>query len=474
MRYLASLDVQGKVPEGRSKAIWLIAALASALLGLGLARLDPLMMGGAVIGVLALLLVLCRPFIGLLLFTVLFILRPAEIWPMLDSLHLERVIGAVTLFGMFFIQYQREGRIALDASRQTKLLLAFALAVMLSVPFAYWRALAVQGLIDVIRIIVYYLMVIVLVNSSFRLRAFTATFCIMITFVCVSSLYGYFHGGSFFAQGIDRAVGITSFGDNPNELGTTLASALPVFLLMASLRSLRALRLVVAGLALAMVVGVVLTGSRASMLGLLGGVAFLCWRSRHRVLALCILVCLAVVGFVVMPEQYQHRYASIVKKSSGGREAIWFDGLKMLQDRPFFGVGVRCYGTARGMKYAEGAGDYTESHSLYFQVLGELGLIGAVAFFSFLIEMLRLNRRTAKILAANRTKWVFERKILDAIFAGLVVLLISGVFGHSLLRRTWYVYAAMGLSIVRIRMLSEDAEPDPVVRGGLVGVDGPT
>lgn len=448
-------------PRERRIFLVLVSLLVSTAVAVGLVWSSTTLMIGAVLGTLGLLLVLSRPFVGLILFTVLFVLRPGELWPALGALRLERVIGSITLLGILMEQRHREGRIALDRSRQTLLLLGFVGAVALSVPFAYWRTQAAEGLTEVLRILAYYFMVAMLVNNHVRLRAFVGTFCVMIAFVCVSSLYEYFHGVSFFAQGIDRAVGITSFGENPNELGTTLASAFPIFFLLAFMRGLRLGRLVFGGLALAMVVGIVLTGSRASILGLTAGSAFLCWRSRHRVLALTMLLCLAIAGYAAMPKQYQSRYASIVKKSSRGREVMWFDGLKMLLDRPFFGVGINCYGTARGVKYAATPGDYMNAHSLYFQVIGELGLVGAVAFFSFLVEMLRMNRRTARTIARERPSWSFERIILDAIFAGLVALLISGIFGHSLLRRTWYVYAALGLAIFRIQAQSGRPEAVP-------------
>ena len=36
------------------------------------------------------------------------------------------------------------------------------------------------------------------------------------------------------------------------------------------------------------------------------------------------------------------------------------------------------------------------------------------------------------------------------LFAGFVVLVVSGIFGHSLYRRTWYLYAGLGLALWRI------------------------
>jgi len=433
--------------------------------GAALVKLPLLLVVGALIALTSVVLVLAKPYIGLLVYTILFILRPGEIWPVLAALHLERIVGTLTLASLFLAQYHSERHLVIDRSRQTHLLLLFVCAVAMSVPFASWRMLAVDGLMEMLRIVGYYIMVAHLVDTRARLRGFIWTFCLLITFVAVSSLYEYFAGGSFFAQGIDRAVALTSFGNNPNELGTTLASALPIFLLGAFHRPLRAGRWLLAAIGLAMLATIVFTGSRASILGLLGGLLWLWWRSRNRLLVGAFGLCLLIVGFTVMPQQYKTRYSTITHSeldgSSKSRVVTWIAGLNMLIDRPLFGVGIRCYGTAHAMSYSpEGTQDWLEAHSLYLQVLGELGLVGTFLFFAFIVEMLRLNRGTTKLLAQAPTDWSFEILILDAVCAGVVVLLVSGVFGHSLLRRTWYVFAATGLAILRTHLRQQEVAAD--------------
>ena len=452
---------------GRRIGFWVLLGLLGFGLGAALVKLQLLLVVGALIALLCVVIVLAKPYVGLLVYTILFVLRPGELWPLLGTLHLERIVGTLTLASLFLSQYLSERHLVIDRSRQTHLLLLFVCAVAMSVPFATWRMLAVDGLMEILRIVGYYIMVAHLVDTRARLRWFIGTFCLLITFVAVSSLYEYFAGGSFFAQGIDRAVALTSFGNNPNELGTTLASALPIFLLGAFHRPLRAGRWLLATIGLAMLVTIVFTGSRASILGLLAGLVWLWWRSRNRLLVGAFGLCLLLVAFTLMPQQYKTRYSTITHSeldgSSKSRVTAWVAGLNMLIDRPLFGVGIRCYGTAHATHYSPaGTQDWLEAHSLYLQVLGELGLVGTFIFFSFIVEMLRLNRATAQRLRGSPDDWAFEITMLDALFAGIVVLLLSGVFGHSLLRRTWYVFAATGLAILRTQVcLGEVASASP-------------
>lgn len=123
----------------------------------------------------------------------------------------------------------------------------------------------------------------------------------------------------------------------------------------------------------------------------------------------------------------------------------------MMTDRPLTGVGIGCFGTANALGYSgEGRKSYLESHSLYVQVPSEIGLLGALVFFAFLLEALRLNRNVSRELSGLEEGWQFERIMLRGMAAGIIVLLITGVFGHSFTRYTWYVYAALGASIARL------------------------
>ncbi len=442
---------------GRRIALYTGVGLLGIVLGLALTRLPTLLIVGGLVGVASTFVILRWPFAGLLFYTVLFVLRPGEKYPVLNALHLERIVGALCLASLFLSQLRLEHRLQLDDSKQTRLFFFFILAVALSVPFAYWRGRAVQGFTEVLRIAGYYIMVAHLIDSRRRLRWFVYTFLLLIAYLCFDSLRGYFSGGAFLSQGIDRAVGTTSMSNNPNELGTTLASAVPLFLLLALSRSEKWRRVVLWTIVPCLLIGIVLTGSRASMLGMLGGSAYLWWHSRRRVLTGILGVLLVIGGFYLMPGQYKTRYSSMTHSeldaSSMSRVVTWVAGLHMLADRPLFGVGIRCYGGAN-WHYSSGRSSL-EAHSLYLQVLGELGLVGTFAFFSFLIEMLRLNRRTARRLQGGDA--AFEKAVLDGIFTGFLVLLVSGVFGHSLLRRTWYVFAATGLAILRTHLRQRQA-----------------
>jgi O-antigen ligase len=456
----------------RAKLVTLILAMMvfSGLLGFSLVFMRPALVFGLLAGLTGVLVIMARPFWGLLLYTLVYLLRPAEIYPALAVLHLERVLGVVALAAMFFEMARKSGQVLVDRSRQTAWFLAFLGAVLLSIPFSYWTGWATTQFVDMLKVLAFYLMVVHLADTPKRIRVFTWTYLIMVTYIAVSSLRAYYSGQFAFAQGIDRAVGQTSAGGDPNNLGATLASAVPLFILL--LRPERGFwRRLLLFLALAAAVWtVVLTGSRSSLLGVLSAFGFLIWISRRRVAWAAVALAVVVVGFVLLPEQYKHRYETIAEATSGdldpssrSRLRVWKAGLHMFLDHPIVGVGAGCFGTAHALSYSpEGDRSWLQAHSLYIQVFAELGILGVVTFFGFVVHYLRLTGRAHALALARGPTWAFPAAVTQAVIGGTVVLLVSGIFGHNLFRSTWYIFAAMGLAVYRLGAVTPEAEAEPV------------
>lgn len=426
----------------------------AAAVGIALIFLDPLLVFGAVIGIGAVLIVMREPFLGLLAYTLIFQLRLGEMYPALAPLRVERLVGLLTLAALILAQISRRGRVEFDSSRQTKLMLWLVIAVFTSLPFAFWWEKASEGVVDFLKILIFYMLVVQLVDSRKRLKIFIWLMTGLIAYQASISVYDYFAGNILYAQGIERAIGRTG-GVGANELGATMAATIPIFFLYFLDKGMgrwRFFHFAVFGLLL---LTLVFTGSRSALLGFIASMGFFSWRSRHRVVFAIVGAVMLVGGFFLLPQQYKGRYETMAQgkldDSSSLRLVIWGAGLRMMVDRPISGVGINCYGIANGMQYAPpGRNNWMEAHSLYVQVPAEIGFFGAIVFFWFLFEYLRQNRRAAKAMVEEGDRWRFEKILLDALFAGTLALLVTGVFGHSLTRRTWYVYAALSQATLRV------------------------
>jgi putative inorganic carbon (HCO3(-)) transporter len=469
---LEDSEVRIRAWSQRARILVLILGMVvfSGFLGFALVFVRPVLLFGVLAGLAGVLVIMARPFWGLLLYTLVYLLRPAEIFPSLAVLHLERVLGIVALAAMFFEMARKTGQVYVDRSRQTAWFLIFLGTMILSIPFSYWTGWATTTFVDMLKVLAFYLMIVHLADTPKRIRIFTWTYLVMVTYIAVSSLRAYYAGRYAFAQGIDRAVGQTSAGGDPNNLGATLASAVPLFiLLLGPERGFWRRFLLVAALVTA-VWTVVLTGSRSSLLGLLAAFGFLIWTSRHRVAWGFAALAVLAVGFVLLPTQYKQRYETIAEATSGeldpssqSRIRVWKAGLHMFLDHPIVGVGAGCFGTAHALAYSpDGDRSWLQAHDLYIQAFAELGILGAVAFFGFVFHYLKLARRAYALALARGPTWALPAAVTRAVLGGTLVLLVSGVFGHNLYRSTWYMFAAMGLAVFRLSETTPDEETSTV------------
>ena len=428
----------------------------SVCLGVTVVRLPPLMVVGAVAALVSGYVVLRYPFIGLLCYTIVYMWRPGELYPPLAPLRLERVVGALPLVALVVHRYREQGILSLDRQTLSRLLAAVALAVAISVPFAYWRSAAMDGLVNFLKLAVWYLLVAHLLASPARYRWFALVYFGAIGKLSFDAVRSYFSGNVMYAQGIDRLVGQNDAAGDPNHLAATCAASLPILLLLAFERRFRWYRMLPAAGVVLLTVTLSLTGSRSGFLALLAMLLYLWARSRRRVVTGLVGAVVVAGGLTVLPEQYKTRYSTITAEerdaSSQGRIEAWKKGVRMAADRPLTGVGIGCFPTASALAYSpEFHQSWLQSHSLYVQVPSEIGLIGAVLFFAYIIAMFRLAARSRKAMLSRRDEFWFEETVLRAIPAGLVALLVAGVFGHSFMRYTWYVYGAMIVATVRMQ-----------------------
>jgi hypothetical protein len=187
-----------------------------------------------------------------------------------------------------------------------------------------------------------------------------------------------------------------------------------------------------------------LTGSRSSLLGLIAWTGLVILQSQHRIRYFLFAGMLAVAGFVALPGDLQTRFETLIDPSVGpasarasgqGRLDGLIQGFDLLQRFPVSGCGPGVWRRATGSTI--------ESHSLYGQLMGELGGIGIIAFGAFLtlllVQIVRIRRQT-RIMPSSDGQFIFQ--LTGALGTAVFLLLLEGLFGHNLLRFTWLWYTA--------------------------------
>jgi O-antigen ligase/polysaccharide polymerase Wzy-like membrane protein len=384
----------------------------------------------------------------------LFIHRPFEIWPALGDYHIERVYIAVA--GMIWLLAPGK-RFA-----PTKIDLAiglFCLAVLAAWLLSPWGDAGQPVVEDYLKIVVFYVLVTTAITRIEQLRKLSLGFLVIMTVYMLHSLWEYKNGRHVYRMGIGRLIGVDKTLGDPNSFGASIVYALPFLRLFWLTSRDRLTKLFLINYGALSGLCILLTGSRSALLGLLAwsGIVIVASRRRFRFLALgCML---AICAFVALPGELQNRFETIINPEVGpknaqvsgeGRLLGLIQGWELFQKFPLTGCGPGVWRLATGSTI--------ESHSLYGQLMGELGGLGIVTFgcfvLTFVVGLRQLRSRTRNDLSPDG-QFLFQ--LTTALGTAIFLLLLEGLFGHNLLRFTWLWYA--GFLVIASRATRPAAMP---------------
>jgi O-antigen ligase len=215
---------------------------------------------------------------------------------------------------------------------------------------------------------------------------------------------GVFGGGGY----LYRFSGGSGFLGDENDLALAMILIVPLAVyLFRQARSLQSRLLWGVG-GMTILVGIIFTYSRGGFVGLAAMMMYWVATSRRKVKAIGGLVVVAVLLFAVGPSQYWKRIETITETESGTaqvRRNYWAAARRMFYDSPIWGVGGNNFGVLLpdyGIEFdpEKRARHWGRaSHSLYFDVLAEFGLIGVMLIGSVIL----LNFRDLReVIALNR------------------------------------------------------------------------
>ncbi len=173
---------------------------------------------------------------------------------------------------------------------------------------------------------------------------------------------------------------IGTFIDGNNEMALALVMVVPLmYYLMTQIRQKWG-RIAMAGSMGLCSIASLGSYSRGAALAMAGMLGFLWLKSRQKVKLGLVLLVLAPLALVFMPEQWHARIDTIntyqTDASAMGRINAWWMAFNLANDRPFFGGGFDIYDRYVFSRYAPVPDDVHAAHSIYFQILGEHGWVG--------------------------------------------------------------------------------------------------
>jgi putative inorganic carbon (HCO3(-)) transporter len=391
-------------------------------------------------------------YLGLFVFTLLVYFRPYELFPSLAWLSRSALIVAIVTLAVFIpTQLGLENRITAKP-REIKLVLALLLAGLLSIPFALEPLRAFQSLIEFLKVVVMFVVLVNVVRTEGRLRGLILLVLFASCVLSVAALSDYVQG-NLVLQGKRIAGLIGGLFSNPNDLALHLVTMIPISLtlFLGSRRPLQKSLYLICSLL--MMAGMVATFSRGGFLGFVFVIAFLAWKlaRRNRAIFGAVALVAIVAAVALAPSAYRERLGTTSDDSATARTDDLKRSILVAARHPLFGVGMDNYILYSNMNKA--------THNAYTQVAAEMGLTAFLIYVLFLLSPFkRLRRIERATFASKRRPSVYYLAIgLQASLVGYMVVSFFASVAYL-----WYAYylVAYGVCLQRIYAnIGEDSHP---------------
>jgi probable O-glycosylation ligase (exosortase A-associated) len=174
--------------------------------------------------------------------------------------------------------------------------------------------------------------------------------------------------------------------------------------------------------------------SRGAFLGAAFMAAFLLLRSRQRIIMSVLVGAFLVIGAAFVPQSWIDRMKTIETYEQDGsalsRLEVWEFAIRVANDRPIVGGGFRAsYDDSIYLQYMPEArkGKGRNYHSVYFEILGELGYVGLVIYLALLLAAWRAGSRTIA-LTKHRPNLSWANDLARMTQVSLVGFAVAGAF----------------------------------------------
>jgi len=395
-------------------------------------------------------------FFFLLVFTGLLFGRPADIFWSLQVIPLA-MIGALAAAGAYGFTLLQGGA-PFILTREMKIVMAMTVIFVLGLPFAYWRQMTYDILMESwLKTVIIFLLITQTMFTMDRVRKLLWVILLCMFVVCSYSLVD--PRSNIITEG-GRLRGSTVGFLSGNYLGLAAAVTLPymsVFLVRS--RSLIGTVLLISTFSLVMLM-VVRGASRSNMICVVISLVLVWWEvlrhaKRGRVMGM--VFALAIVGSVLSaPGIFWDRistmwtgegiavsdHARSAGESEFQRKALAIRAIRYTLENPLVGLGLGNFSQRSGSEY--GAQDWKGAHNTYLQLASETGIPGFVLFLSLLWVTVK-NMRRIRNSPGEKAAVKELRQMANATSASIYAFMISGFFAH--LAYDFYLYYLIGISV---------------------------
>lgn len=353
--------------------------------------------------------------------------RPGAYVPLFDALRLSSIVPLAVLIGTVLHKSPVTNR-EFFTHRNTMWLLFFLGLLTISVFTAEVTEYSFKIFKVILGYIFYFYIIVKLVTTKRRLTMVFATLVISHVLLLIlnpqlitdPATRSYIQGNAYLGDG------------NDYSLSVSIVLPMCLYLLLAS-KSIW-LRVLWGAAMLALILAIVGTQSRGASIALAVVFLYLWWKGRQKAVGLVLIA--AIIGIIVSfaPEVYFERMGTVVnyeeEGSAMGRIMAWKVATRMAIKYPISGVGsghfpVKLGTEFRPPEFGNQNLPWLTAHSMYFLLLGELGVPGIV----FLLAMLAGNYlANSRMIDRFRQQGSGSDRVFLMLNASLIAFAVGGAF----------------------------------------------
>lgn len=400
-----------------------------------------------------------RPFFGVLGYLIIMVSRPGLYYPALGAMRIELVVGLIIIAVMFFSKgkLQRAAPARSEINKYTLMLFGvMGVSMIQAFDFTYSK----DWMVEFAKVGIFFMMIVTLAENEKDVKTLMWIFGILMTYIAYQAVYNY-HAGfiveSISGDRLDYAKADQGMGSGHVALANLTLQGMPFiwyFTWQTRKTILKAFGIL---MLLVCFYGVVISGSRGGFVGLVAFYVCLFYLSKKKLLV----GAAGLVGAMLLPllggEGYMEYMDTILGLFTGGSDVSGSSritglrhGFEMLLRRPLLGVGPGCYPLARRAWFGWGLW----AHNHYGELMGDLGVIGTIVWFKFLIAYLRRSLSFVK----NSENGSSLQALALSIVVATIVRLTVGMGSHSVYIFFWYMLAAVVIVLERVAVIETEKE----------------
>lgn len=480
-----------KSPFWLQLVLGILAIGLGTAMGLGVAVLDsPIYVVAGMTGAVGALICVINPKIGLYILVAITYLRLSDVLvnfygaPSIAKPFIALMIGIV-LLRWWYYEAPPKGTLKI-----TLLVMAYGLAILLSIFQASDFDAILTALDDFWKNGVIAILVVMLLTDIKDLRNVVWGLIVIGIFMGSISIWQYLTGtfdNQYWGYGIARVQNIAGSSSGYRIAGPIgdpnfYAQIMLVITPLSFIRFLEEKKPLLKTIALAgtliTLLTVVYTFSRGAFLAILIMTACLLYFHPPGPREFMISIAALLLIFPYIPEEFKDRVLTLDAIFTGNQNAIegevsfrgrnseYIAAWMMFSDNPILGVGINNY-NANYQTYSRQIGldpraEARSAHSLYLEILAELGIIGFGVFGLIIIAVLRSIVRAWRQL--KKIGDTYNAELVLSIGIGILGYLTSAIFVHDAYPRYFWLLIGIGLSateVARRVITNSTAYPSP-------------